>query len=367
MKLHLILPCIALFGACFAEAVAKVACVGDSISFGSGLGANDLRYPQVLAQLLGDQFEVKNFGNPGKTAGDFPSQKSIGRWYGDTKEYKDSLDYKADIYICNLGINDTGAWWNPQQFEAGFEALNKGWKQANPKAKLYAWGLLGPDFRGQQNKKAFPGNVFAPEFQFSTRDNGSAANREAAEKLIEKVYRPYGGAFLLLDAYSSPSTHPEWYKDGLHPTAPGAKRIAEITFAKLASTLHIPMPTPKMKADAKSVTISNPGKMAILLDYWSLVSPKTKECYSFRDSTVIPPQGEISISLDPDAEKDENNPTREFIYMTKAKGTDLKLRPAPKGAGRTNGFPILRRSDDKETHTYPPILLYLPIFNTRQL
>ena len=148
MNLHLFLASLAAtlsLGIAAQASPAKVACVGDSITFGSGLKPGEARYPQVLATLMGPDFDVRGFGNPGKTAGDYPGQ--AGRWYGSTREHKQALDFKADIYICNLGINDTGRWWNPELFSKGYEALLQAWKNANPKARFFAWGLLGPDYR----------------------------------------------------------------------------------------------------------------------------------------------------------------------------------------------------------------------------
>lgn len=157
MNLHLFLASLAAtlsLGIAAQASPAKVACVGDSITFGSGLKPGEARYPQVLATLMGPDFDVRGFGNPGKTAGDYPGQ--AGRWYGSTREHKQALDFKADIYICNLGINDTGRWWNPELFSKGYEALLQAWKNANPKARFFAWGLLGPDYRGPLNKRHSP-------------------------------------------------------------------------------------------------------------------------------------------------------------------------------------------------------------------
>lgn len=56
----------------FAEKT-KVACVGDSITFGLGIAQRDqANYPKYLGDLMGDGFEVRNFGNSGKTCGDYP-------------------------------------------------------------------------------------------------------------------------------------------------------------------------------------------------------------------------------------------------------------------------------------------------------
>ena len=89
MNLHLILASLTAtlsLGIAAQAAPAKVACVGDSITFGTGLKPGETRYPQVLATLMGPDFDVRGFGNPGKTAGDYPGQ--AGRWYGSTREHK---------------------------------------------------------------------------------------------------------------------------------------------------------------------------------------------------------------------------------------------------------------------------------------
>lgn len=43
----------------------KVACVGNSITFGYGLNWDEKTYPQNLQIMLGDDFEVGNFGHSG--------------------------------------------------------------------------------------------------------------------------------------------------------------------------------------------------------------------------------------------------------------------------------------------------------------
>src|SRR4051812_40315304 len=46
----------------------RVACVGDSITFGSGIPDREHNaYPAQLANLLGDRYEVRNFGVSGAT------------------------------------------------------------------------------------------------------------------------------------------------------------------------------------------------------------------------------------------------------------------------------------------------------------
>ena len=47
----------------------RVACVGDSITFGAGVEEREKNnYPKVHGGLLGDKYEVKNFGVSGAMA-----------------------------------------------------------------------------------------------------------------------------------------------------------------------------------------------------------------------------------------------------------------------------------------------------------
>lgn len=50
----------------FAQKQIKVACVGNSITYGSGLADPKTQsYPSQLQQLLGEAYEVGNFGTAG--------------------------------------------------------------------------------------------------------------------------------------------------------------------------------------------------------------------------------------------------------------------------------------------------------------
>lgn len=57
----------------------RVACVGNSITFGSSIANRDKdSYPAVLGQMLGEGYEVRNFGFSGRVLlmdGDYPYMK----------------------------------------------------------------------------------------------------------------------------------------------------------------------------------------------------------------------------------------------------------------------------------------------------
>lgn len=280
----------------------KVACIGDSITFGYLIPKREaVNYPKVLGELLGSDFEVRNFGNSGKTCGDYPSQKNRRRWLGDNKEHKEASAWEADVYICNLGINDTGAWWDPKLFSEGYERLIRDWYGKRKNVSLLMWTQLAPDFRGTDGQKTFPGNVFKPQYAFPAQDNGSAKNRPEAQKLLEKLAKKVKA--IPMDAYSPLCDHPEMYlPDGLHPNAQGARRIAEFTFAKLATCkipgVKIKNSPPKVEVDKKEncIVLKNTHDSAILLDGASLRGAGSA-VFVFKNATVIPPNGEIKVKL----------------------------------------------------------------------
>src|SRR4051794_25029443 len=81
----------------------KLACVGDSITFGAGIQDRDHdSYPAQLGRMLGEAWDVRNFGVSGATMlkkGDKPYDKQ--------KAYRDALAFKPDVVVIMLGTNDS--------------------------------------------------------------------------------------------------------------------------------------------------------------------------------------------------------------------------------------------------------------------
>lgn len=81
----------------------RVACVGNSITYGSGINDREHNsYPVQLQRLLGDKYIVGNFGKPGATL-----LRHGHRPYFDQQEFHDAMAFKGDIAVIHLGINDT--------------------------------------------------------------------------------------------------------------------------------------------------------------------------------------------------------------------------------------------------------------------
>ena len=106
---------IVLVNYSFAETI-KIACVGDSITFGAGIkDRKNMNYPIQLGKILGEKYEIKNFGNSGSTMlkkGDKP--------YWKQREFKSALEFNPNIVVIKLGTNDT----KPQNWKHGADYLD---------------------------------------------------------------------------------------------------------------------------------------------------------------------------------------------------------------------------------------------------
>jgi lysophospholipase L1-like esterase len=111
----------------------RVACVGDSITAGSG-AAKGKSYPSQLQEMLGDGWTVGNFGVSGRTLlkkGDFP--------YWKEKAYQDALGFRPDVVIVMLGTNDTKPqnWKHEADFAADYADLVKSFHKLPSKPRIY--------------------------------------------------------------------------------------------------------------------------------------------------------------------------------------------------------------------------------------
>lgn len=100
----------------------RVACIGNSITDGSGIDMADAYgYPAQLQRLLGSDYWVKNLGVGGRTMlqkGDYP--------YMNEQAWKDAVAFRPHIVVIKLGTNDSkGFNWNPHKadFEGDMQAM----------------------------------------------------------------------------------------------------------------------------------------------------------------------------------------------------------------------------------------------------
>lgn len=192
--------------------IVKVACIGDSVTAGYLLSdATNESYPSQLQILMGEKYEVKNFGNSGSTL-----LKKGHKPYYKTKEYTDAISYSPDIAIIHLGLNDTDPrnWPNyKEEFESDYSWLIDMLKKQNPTVKIYICRLT-PIFNEH------------PRFKSGTRDwfwqiqslipTIAKANHVEVINLHEKLY-----------------SRPDLFPDALHPNKEGAAILAKTVYENI--------------------------------------------------------------------------------------------------------------------------------------
>ena len=113
----------------------KVSCVGNSITYGMRLDDREREsYPAQLQALLGDRYEVGNFGKSGATL-----LRHGHRPYFDQEEFRQAMDFAGDIVVIHLGINDTDPRNWPHfrdEFVEDYLALIDSLRSVNPKARF---------------------------------------------------------------------------------------------------------------------------------------------------------------------------------------------------------------------------------------
>lgn len=208
-RLTLLLMMFLMVLMAFADGRIKVACVGNSVTWGYGLTNREADcYPVQLQRMLGDKYDVRNFGHSGSTL------LSHGhRPYIDQKEYKEALAFKADRVIIHLGLNDTDPRNWPEyaeEFNANYIELVNSFRKVNPKAQIWVC-LMSPIFERH------------PRFESGTRDWHS---------LIQQHIKQVATAenLPLIDLYTPLHNRPDLFADALHPNAEGAKIIAETVY-----------------------------------------------------------------------------------------------------------------------------------------
>lgn len=216
---------IAVFSVDVSAAKIKVACIGDSITYGYGIAdrAND-SYPAQLQKLFDakkpGKYEVRNFGNSGRGIYLDSMRGREKRGFRWMKEHKAALEWKPDIVISNLGINDCGEYIKEYtgarrrgQFEGDYRDLLNDYKKANKSVQLYIWTKLSPLAEGQKFYRS-------PEPFLMQKDLERVAEmvdavgidmQEPLREVIDEVLA----------------------KDKIHPDKNGAKIIAEATFGAI--------------------------------------------------------------------------------------------------------------------------------------
>lgn len=201
----------------------RVACVGDSVTYGFGIPHfNANSYPAALQKLLGDGYCVNNYGYSGRTAcllGDRP--------YRTETLCTESREFAPDIVVICLGANDSKTFnWEtevggvrayPELFEKDLKELVSVY-QGLPSAPAVYLATPLPAYADGSGKVRYDiqpdviGGEIVP--------------------LVRKIAAQTGAQ--LIDLYPVFEGKTALYSDGLHPTAEGAALLAETVFDAIA-------------------------------------------------------------------------------------------------------------------------------------
>ena len=190
----------------------KVACVGNSITYGYGIENREQNsYPSVLQRLLGKGYKVENFGHSGATL------LSKGhRPYIQQEEYQKALAFAGDIVVIHLGINDTDPrnWPNHRNdFVKDYLTLISSFKKANPKARIVIARMSPLSHRH-------------PRFESGTRD-WHAEIQQAIALVAQQTNAQ------LIDFHEPLYHFPQMLPDAVHPNAQGAAILAQVVYGAI--------------------------------------------------------------------------------------------------------------------------------------
>ncbi|MBE6414537.1 MAG: hypothetical protein E7035_08305 [Verrucomicrobiaceae bacterium] len=195
--------CALLMSVAFGADKIKVACVGDSITYGATIkNRKEHSYPAQLSKILGSKYEVVNFGISGRTVlskADYPYLK--------TGQFKQALAFNPNIVLIKLGTNDTKSYniKHVADFENDYDTLVNAFKNLSSNPKIYI---------------CIPIDTFA---------KGSGINSDRLQNviipLIKKVAKKH--SLEIIDLFYTFKKQRKYLPDAVHPNEEGAKLLAE--------------------------------------------------------------------------------------------------------------------------------------------
>lgn len=215
--LFLLLPLL-LFARQEAKII-KVACVGNSITEGYALAHPETEsYPAVLQRLLGDGYQVGNFGLTAHTLlmkGNLP--------YMSKQPFKDAQAFLPDIVTIKLGTNDSKPmnWAHKEDFKKDLNAMIDTFEALPSHPRIYLCLPIPSDRKDWGINDSTIVNGIIPRI----REVAHERNLPVID--LHTPMLPY---------------YPKEYTDGVHPNKYGAVIIAEAIYRALTGKEPAPIP-----------------------------------------------------------------------------------------------------------------------------
>lgn len=187
-----------------------IACVGDSITYGCTLPLFFLRrYPAVLQRLLGQDAQVGVFAVNDRTL-----QSTGNKPFRNERAFRQSLAYLPDTVVILLGTNDSKDrnWVSAEAFRREYAELIAAYRALPTQPRIL---ICTPPCAYRPSSPLF----------YLTNDAKIARVDEIAQQ-VETVAASEGVGLIDLHARTE-NRRSLFGPDGLHPSAKGAKLIAE--------------------------------------------------------------------------------------------------------------------------------------------
>ncbi len=193
----------------FLFAATKVACIGDSITYGAGIEEREqFSYPSQLGEMLGGDFVVQNFGVNGSTM-----LKKSDRPFVKEPEYQNAIFFSPKIVIISLGTNDskTQNWKNSQEFVADYKEFIHVFKALSSVKKILL-GLPPPAFSHSWNIDPI-------------------VIQNSVVPLIKQIAKEEN--LQTVDFFTLFQGKEFFFPDKIHPNAEGATLMAELVYGMM--------------------------------------------------------------------------------------------------------------------------------------
>jgi acetyl esterase/lipase/lysophospholipase L1-like esterase len=188
----------------------RVACIGNSITDGSGIDLNDTYgYPARLQRMLGENYIVKNFGVSGRcllNKSDHPYMKELA--------WRDALAFCPDVVIVKLGTNDSKPfnWANGADFGHDLQQMIDSLKALSSHPRIV---LCSP----------IPAHINQTSARWGINDSVIV---NGIVPVIKKVAKKNKLQYLDLHTLFAQAGDGLMQADGVHPNDKGAEKMAEI-------------------------------------------------------------------------------------------------------------------------------------------
>jgi acyl-CoA thioesterase I len=184
----------------------RIACVGDSITYGAGVENRESNnYPAVLGRLLGPRYDVRNFGVNGATL-----QKQGDKPYWNETAFREVSEFDPQVVVLMLGTNDTKPqnWKHGEEFAADLRAMLDHFTGLPAHPKIWVC-LPVPVYQTQWgiNEATLKGEIIP------------IIEQVAKEKNVPTI-----------DLHTALSDCPQYFPDHVHPNAAGVGTMSMTVF-----------------------------------------------------------------------------------------------------------------------------------------